>query len=204
MLKINFSAFAVLMVVTMPLNAGLSTRNISDDYQLGDHKGKGVVVYSITENCPSTLTIKIRGVSNRYKLDLALDQGKKGKLDWQYPCGRLLILKFKEGEYEIYSYVAYEDIKKGRVSKAFSAPTGSSDSITIEDEYNRGGLVIPKNYFSKKFKIVAGKVSYGGSLHINRNIESKTTTITSVDNKNRDLKLLYKKMPHFQPENILK
>jgi len=200
MIKVLY--LASLMLISTQIYAELSDKNVANNYALKANAAKdfGLVVYSITENCPSSLILKIRGISNKDKLDLKL---KQGTLDWLRPCGRLLILKFKQGEYEIYSYEAFELPKKSKVSRDFAPVANVSENITLKDKYKRSGLVFPKQDLKKRFKVFAGKVTYAGSLHFRRDTIKKQTYISGVDNKDRDLKLLLKRMPQIKMKDII-
>ena len=171
--------FAVLL-------AGCASTNVGKEVFLDETKGTGVMVASLTKTTKFKMFAKLRGVDTTYKEAVHVtsefvtsDWGCPffGIIPEDKPCGRLVIMELPQGEYEFYSW-------EGSLS---------------------GGLgtfiVKPRQQFSKRFRVTAGKAVYVGNIHFSGIGED--TSMKVVDMRERDLALLYRKSPKIKPENVL-
>ena len=199
---------AIVLLVSFPLFAVRADLNIPSYYKLKTYDGKGIVVFSVTDNCPSTLYLRIKGIRyngrrNWHRRDVKVDYGRNGKLDWKKPCGRLLILEFEKGLFKLFGYAAHERPSKGKVSKKFDLRKRAKKILQVADSYRFFGGVVPKKEFGIYFKVVPGKITYAGSLHFMRDTDKKITQIQVVNNRKRDLKILFSRMPQFKKSDII-
>ncbi len=95
------------------------------------------------------------------------------KIPADKPYGRVVIIELPEGEYEFYSW------------------WGS----------NGKGIMRPKEEFSLRFKVIAGKAVYLGNLHFW--FQGHQWKMKVTDMRERDLPLLYQKNPSITPDLVV-
>jgi hypothetical protein len=81
--------------------------NIDPDYRLDPKAGDGVAVFSVSEACPSTMTVKIKAIGRVFDEAIAIDQSKAlrpAPLQWRNPCGRVVMRQLSAGTYEFSSF----------------------------------------------------------------------------------------------------
>jgi hypothetical protein len=108
---------------------------------------------------------------------------RSNPLDWPYnakrpipgasPAGRLAILELAPGQYEFYQW---QQAYGGMIYK-FGRP------------------------FAARFEVVAGQVTYVGSLHVT--VRGNQFSIAAEDRRQRDLALLAQKLPNVPPESVV-
>jgi|Deesub1362B_J571_1020462.scaffolds.fasta_scaffold28447_1 hypothetical protein len=156
-----------------------SLLNIPSDYQLDPSSGDGVAVFSVSERCPSTMSIIFRAHGHAFDEGMTLDQSKAMRpapLQWQ--CGRVVIRRLRAGPYEFESFIltrAVPGVSHVKPAKPFLIP----------------------------FTVTAGKATYLGHLNFDISLSSATYRLDIEDARTRDIALLKQHATHIADEDIV-
>lgn len=212
--------FTVVLVLAYCAPTPKITRlkNIGEDYSLDDTKGRGVLIVSLTHSGTrvSSMFVDLRGVDNDFKgevssiIEKRLFFERKKVMDWKCPmfgktpedkpCGRVAIIELPQGEYEFYSWHGYE---------TKMVPSSGGGFTRMQSSVG----VWPPPEFSKRFKVIAGKVVYLGNLHISTREKWRMGrfapykdfryTVKVADMRERDLPLAYQKNPKITADKVV-
>ena len=196
-MKIKF-----LLIFIVIFTTGCATSNVNKNYSLNKETKKGLLLASISwsdnpKGAPgyaadtSDISYKLKSKTTSYihslHLDptLGLDPFKDFTHDSGTGSGRIVALELPEGDYEIYGWRLFQ---------------GSSDHISNNEP------------FSIPFRIKNGEASYIGELNLSifrvKNIFSVGVfgggTLSLTDKSERDFKLIRKKFPNINENNIKK
>lgn len=134
-----------LVVIAMVLflaSCGSLPFNIPNDYELNSRSGKGLAVFSVTEACPSKMSIMYKKEGSRTEESIAINQEgalRPAPLQWKSPCGRVIMRELSAGNYEFSSFLVVAPVPGVTFAK-------------------------PKSLPEKKFTIEPGKITYAGHL----------------------------------------
>lgn len=204
-MKIYSKVFVILLTFFVAACAGVSGLNVPEDYQLSASSGNGLVLFSVSENCPSNMSIKVREVGKNSGILIAVDQSgaiRPTDIQWENPCGRLFVLEGHSGRFEIFSFVSFYNPSSSKNSNAYEPDPKYTLVKEVKNSYERPPLsdlyvVEPTSHFSISFEIVPGKVTYVGRIHFEHLHAMAITRVYLASEKDTDIALFRKMYPQF-------
>jgi hypothetical protein len=173
--------FAVISLAAFLTGCGSLPFNITPDHQLDAGTGTGVAVFSVSEACPSKMSLKIKSESSVFDEAIAIDQSqalRSAPLQWQNPCGRVVMRELAAGSYRIFSFVLIGPVR----GVTYLAPTQE--------------IAIP-------FAVTAGKATYIGHLNFDISLPKRTYRLSLEDRRERDIPILKSHAKSIGDQDIL-
>ncbi|WNZ58469.1 hypothetical protein QT397_14355 [Microbulbifer sp. MKSA007] len=163
----------VITLLLFLASCGSLPFNIPSNYVLNPQSGKGVAVFSVTENCPSNMSIKYRKLGGRSEEAIAINQEsalRPAPLQWEFPCGRVIMRELSAGDYEFSSFILVDPIP----------------GVTY---------IKPRRLPEKKFTIESGRITYAGHLKFTFSDSFATFSLEIENQWERDSEYLHLHAP---------
>lgn len=197
-----------IFLITTLLVAGCATTNVGSSYSLSGKTNEGLAVASLSHeglNKGENPEWFYRRVGSNEQNTILLGT-LRSPLDWESPPGKLIYIALPPGKYEFYRCGLTRTTSGGS-----SWHVGAGGVVTNSNPYYAGfdsarypAGSLDAEPFSIQFEIVPGKTTYIGNLHFIWRGPLQKTEVQTIDRSDRDLPLLYQRLPNLKPTETRK